>query len=299
MSWQIPEGTSTELRRVPSEMKSALVFFLLLCGTAGRYVYISTSMDWFSAQSFCREHYLDLATIGDDVENKELIGDLVKEISAGPWIGLNRTARGSNTWRWSDGEPAHFFKWLPGQPDNMNGVESCAMVISSGWNDANCADLRPFFCSGGFVLVKDKKTWDEAFDYCRSNHKTLASSVYVADLFQPFQPNQEFQAETVSVWTGLHFVNGQWLCVNQENPDHKISLPSCPAPRYRCGAHNTEAHRWENRDCREKLNFLCYSWWVPRVRYSSSKSASKHACVGAVVPRTLSPPQNLVTYSFS
>uniref|UniRef100_A0A672KVI5 C-type lectin domain-containing protein n=1 Tax=Sinocyclocheilus grahami TaxID=75366 RepID=A0A672KVI5_SINGR len=62
---------------------------------------------------------------------------------------------------------------------------------------------------------------------------------------------------TDSVWTGLRFLNGNWNWLNVINDQNNLPLPSCPPEPHRCGARNTKTERWENRDCEEKLNFLC------------------------------------------
>lgn len=241
-------------------MKSSFVFFLLLCGMAEcqirRYIYISEKMNWLSAQRYCREKYTDLATITTDAENRRLMNASSGVISSDSWIGLNRTAPGSERWQWSDGESPHFFQWLTGQPNNFNGIQNCVKVESEGWNDYECSASYPFYCSWRFVLVKDSKTWEEALEYCRTYYTGLASPVSPEQL--ALAENAIAQTQTVSVWIGVRFVNGQWVCVNMAPLGSLVLLPSCPAPSYRCGAHNTSTNIWENRDCNEKLNFLCY-----------------------------------------
>ncbi|GAA6090985.1 aggrecan core protein-like [Tachysurus ichikawai] len=236
-------------------MKSSLVLFLLLCSMARcqrrEYIYIANKMTWFSAQSYCRENYVDLATVTSDEENQRLfVAAAVNNV----WIGLNRTVDGVNIWQWSDGETAHFFKWRSDQPDNWHGVESCAYFCSWGWNDINCEFTFPFFCSWRFVLVKKNMTWTEALDYCRTYYTGLASPISENQL--SLARTATTGTQTVSIWTGLRFVNGQWVSVSRTPLGHLVSLPSCPVQR--CGARNTNTNLWENRDCDEKLNFLCY-----------------------------------------
>ncbi|KAK2860875.1 hypothetical protein Q7C36_005041 [Tachysurus vachellii] len=238
-------------------MKSSLVLFLLLCSMAGcqkrEYIYINTQMTWFSAQSYCRENYVDLATITSAEENQRLV---VPAVGGNVWIGLNRTVAGVKTWQWSDGESTHFFKWLPNQPDNWFSVESCVCFSSSGWNDMDCERTLPFFCSWRFVLVKEYMTWTEALDYCRTYYTGLASPISENQL--SLARTATTGTQTASMWTGLRFVNGRWVSVSSTPLGSLVSLPSCPVPRYRCGARNTNTNLWENRDCDEKLNFLCY-----------------------------------------
>uniref|UniRef100_A0A672PGP5 C-type lectin domain-containing protein n=1 Tax=Sinocyclocheilus grahami TaxID=75366 RepID=A0A672PGP5_SINGR len=68
----------------------------------------------------------------------------------------------------------------------------------------------------------------------------------------------EDTTSTDRVWTGLRFLNGAWNWLNMANvPAFIFSLPSCPPEPNRCGARNIKTEQWENRDCEEKLNFIC------------------------------------------
>lgn len=48
--------------------------------------------------------------------------------------------------------PPHFFSyWIPGEPNNYNGMEEdCAELVSEvgrkGWNDLNCESRNFFLC---------------------------------------------------------------------------------------------------------------------------------------------------------
>lgn len=216
-------------------------------------------MIWSSAQTYCRENYVDLATVTSQEENQKLLNAARAFTPAVGWIGLNRTAPLANTWQWSDGEPTGFFNWLIGEPNNQANMENCGMVRDNGfWNDDPCQSARPFYCSGRFVLVKDNQTWEQALHYCRTYHTGLASPVFPG---QRTQGGTEIaQTQTVRVWTGVRFVNGQWVSVSRVPLGNLVSLSSCPAPGFRCGALNTKTYVWENRDCNEKLNVLCYRW---------------------------------------
>ncbi|XP_030280167.1 macrophage mannose receptor 1-like [Sparus aurata] len=85
------------------------------------FVLIETLMTWTEAQSYCREHHTDLASVRNTAENQK-IKDLV---SAGyiVWIGLFR-----DSWKWSDGSSSSFRHWLQGQPDNLGGKEACVVA---------------------------------------------------------------------------------------------------------------------------------------------------------------------------
>lgn len=104
------------------------------------------------------------------------------------------------------------------------------------------------------ILVNEKKTWEDALQYCRMHYTDLAFAASAAD-----PPLVEEEAVAMpSVWVGLRFLDGQWFWLSKEQPEIPDSLPLCPLPNYRSGAHNMETYSWENRDCSEELSFLCY-----------------------------------------
>ncbi|KAK2849637.1 hypothetical protein Q7C36_008420 [Tachysurus vachellii] len=104
------------------------------------------------------------------------------------------------------------------------------------------------------ILVKEQKTWEEALQYCRMNYTTLAYNIFDTQLLLP----ETAAAESISVWIGLRLVNGEWMWVNRVQVKSLDSLPSCVVPRRRCVAYDINTHTYENRDCSEKLNFLCF-----------------------------------------
>ncbi|KAK3548204.1 hypothetical protein QTP70_005175 [Hemibagrus guttatus] len=133
--------------------------------------------------------------------------------------------------------------------------------------------VRPRVMGGQFlILVKEKKTWKEAEEFCDFHYTGLASVTSKWTLQQ--LTLESAGTETESVWTGLHFVNGQWLWMSEEqtwsqtlfwvqipaqSPAQCLaSMPSCPALSYRCGALNTNTKTFQSQNCNEKLNFICY-----------------------------------------
>ena len=57
------------------------------------------------------------------------------ELGAGHrWIGLTDQAQEGN-WVWISGEPVPYTRWLPGEPNNLGGIEHYAESDRYGWND--------------------------------------------------------------------------------------------------------------------------------------------------------------------
>uniref|UniRef100_A0A8C7RAM9 Mannose receptor, C type 1b n=1 Tax=Oncorhynchus mykiss TaxID=8022 RepID=A0A8C7RAM9_ONCMY len=97
---------------------------------------------WFEARDFCR-------VIGGDLLSIHSSTDL--HHGGTSWIGLS--AQDPNTgYAWTDGSPLSFQHWMEGEPDNYNGVESCAEMRNSywdkegSWNDVNCEDYNNWLC---------------------------------------------------------------------------------------------------------------------------------------------------------
>lgn len=270
MSWTLKalSGTSTLLSRVLQrsdlsiaagmELTLFLSSVLVLCGTAEgqmrQYFYNSKSMNWSDAQSYCRQAYTDLATITSKEENERAfiaLGDMWFT-----WIGLNRTAEDLKSWKWSDGETPQYFVWEYGEPSHDLGNENCVSMSLFGWKAYSCSVEFPVLCQWSINLVTESMTWDVALEFCRTRYTGLA--FLTAETEKSLAEVGAAQSKTVSVWFGLRFLDGDWYWTNGMPGTSLVSMSSCPAPRYRCGAYNTGTNVWENRDCDEKLHFLCF-----------------------------------------
>ncbi|KAM6994316.1 C-type lectin lectoxin-Thr1-like [Tautogolabrus adspersus] len=99
-------------------------------------------MSWAEAQSYCREHHTDLASVRNMHENQkvnQLFGPRQKV-----WIGLNR-----ESWKWTDGSNSSFRYWKKDEPNNNFKNETCvaADFLNSGrWEDWPCHYKRAFIC---------------------------------------------------------------------------------------------------------------------------------------------------------
>ncbi|XP_044040645.1 receptor-type tyrosine-protein phosphatase H-like isoform X2 [Siniperca chuatsi] len=116
------------------------------------FVKVDTNLNWTEAQRFCRENYVDLASIRNQTEN-----DIIANLAAGSfvWIGLHREKL------WSDGSTSLFRHWASGQPDL--GTEQCVTMAfndSGRWSDNNCSLTFPFICytTGSFRSTGQDET---------------------------------------------------------------------------------------------------------------------------------------------
>uniref|UniRef100_A0A8D0DC64 C-type lectin domain-containing protein n=1 Tax=Sander lucioperca TaxID=283035 RepID=A0A8D0DC64_SANLU len=118
----------------------------LLCapfsGSDVTFVIVALALTWTQAQSHCRAHHTDLASVRNMAENQK-----VQEMLYGGgvyWFGLFR-----DSWKWSDGSTSSFSFWKNGQPDNNNETCVAADFSQSGaWEDWPCDMERAFICYG-------------------------------------------------------------------------------------------------------------------------------------------------------
>ncbi|XP_070684537.1 dromaiocalcin-1-like [Pempheris klunzingeri] len=104
-------------------------------------------------------------------------------------------------------------------------------------------------------------TWEDAQWYCRDKHTTLTSLVSETENLLALRKIRQ-DIITERVWIGLRYLSDRWLWVDkhplvyQAWPQGGDQDHQCPAWK-RCGA-LTKGGLWENRDCQERLHFICY-----------------------------------------
>ncbi|XP_073325564.1 C-type mannose receptor 2-like isoform X2 [Pagrus major] len=107
------------------------------------FVLIKTPMTWTEAQSYCRDHHTDLASVRNTAENQE-VKDVIPS-GQRAWIGLFR-----DSWKWLDGSNSSFRYWDQDEPNNHDGViEDCVIAelpTSGKWWDIPCGLKKPSVC---------------------------------------------------------------------------------------------------------------------------------------------------------
>ncbi|XP_050926952.1 L-selectin-like [Lates calcarifer] len=112
-------------------------------GSNVTFVFISKTMTWTEAQSYCRANHTDLASVRNMEENQKIMELLPSRQDI--WIGLFR-----DSWKWSDGSNSSFRYWITGEPNGPK--ENCAVAdfSSSGkWVDVICDHRTAFICYSG------------------------------------------------------------------------------------------------------------------------------------------------------
>jgi hypothetical protein len=130
-------------QRCPSNADRMLVGVFV----SGVPYYIHTSpATWSYAQTICRSHGMDLATIYSSAQNTELVAQVLAAWpnSTAFWVGASDAAVEGN-WTWSDGSPWTFAGFSSGLP-NGGAAQNCAAIRANGWDDQACNLATPFVC---------------------------------------------------------------------------------------------------------------------------------------------------------
>ncbi|XP_047234271.1 macrophage mannose receptor 1-like [Girardinichthys multiradiatus] len=109
-------------------------------GTTPWFYNTSSSMSWTQAQSYCREHHTDLASVRHMSDNQVIKNLITKPV----WIGLYR-----DSWKWVDGRNSSYRYWNTGEPNNNNGKGECAAANfgqAGKWEDWSCGWKKAFIC---------------------------------------------------------------------------------------------------------------------------------------------------------
>ncbi|XP_058249872.1 putative C-type lectin domain family 20 member A [Hemibagrus wyckioides] len=104
-----------------------------------KFVGVPTLMTWVDAQSYCRQHYTDLASAFDLSDNNLL--QQVATTLGFSWFGLFR-----DEWKWVDGTQVDKLLWQSPLPDNADPQENCGLLNSGKIADRKCTNLYYFFC---------------------------------------------------------------------------------------------------------------------------------------------------------
>ncbi|XP_034006134.1 C-type mannose receptor 2-like [Trematomus bernacchii] len=214
--------------------------------------------NWLQAQSYCREHHTDLVS-GFKQMNSTEFKETMKRVSNLDnefWIGLFR-----DTWSWSDGKNFSFRHWEDSFEDVASTSKPCAMTKPNGkWSSDKCKEEKPFYCyDDKVILIKEKKTWDEAVDYCRENHCDLVS---ITDSHQQrWVQERAKMADTEFVWLGMRYtctldlwfwVIDRLVCFNNWAPEEKTRQVQCDMATVM-----KRDGKWYKKTDNEKFHFFC------------------------------------------
>ncbi|XP_070703498.1 putative C-type lectin domain family 20 member A [Pempheris klunzingeri] len=104
--------------------------------TSSSLVPVLQALTWEGAQSYCRKHYSDLASVRNQAENFQVQSMIMDS----KWIGLHRDA-----WTWSDGSSLSFSNWDPSALP-LTCQKSCAASRHGKWVRQDCDNAHSFVC---------------------------------------------------------------------------------------------------------------------------------------------------------
>uniref|UniRef100_A0A3B3BHP6 C-type lectin domain-containing protein n=1 Tax=Oryzias melastigma TaxID=30732 RepID=A0A3B3BHP6_ORYME len=102
--------------------------------------------NWQDAEDHCSRQQGHLASIHSQEELSFLTA----------WVGLN-DIKSENQFVYTDGTPADFLPWAPGQPDNWQDNEDCIHLRGHNhaepglFNDDFCTSTREYICKKGGI----------------------------------------------------------------------------------------------------------------------------------------------------
>ncbi|XP_043101126.1 uncharacterized protein LOC122349223 [Puntigrus tetrazona] len=137
-------------------------------GEPYRFVLIQDPKTWTEAQSYCREIYVDLATVQSDEDRaklKEAAND--ENFQSFAWIGFYYE---DLSWRWSYQHTAiSFMKWESWEPDLSNTNAACVTVNKFGkWDKQDKLQDK-------FQYNEKSMSWNDAQAFCRTHERDLAT----------------------------------------------------------------------------------------------------------------------------
>lgn len=263
-------------------MHQTSTFILLLISSLGifaKYVFIDEKKDWVSSRRHCQTFHSDLAIVSDKEDIDELM-KLTGNTDGYIWLGMRRRKIDKNEWKWCGGVTVSFFFWASGEPTNGENEFFAAI------NDAKIYDVAdtavPFLCYRA-IVIREKKTWEEAWKYCSIHHKGMASVASEAEMLL-IQRELAKNSTTEHVWIGLHYFPGDgWLWTDNRPVKYEAwgsaKKPECPHFKMECSALKLKGQSdntifgsidiqatdtdvgnsvWEAHDCEDRLHFICY-----------------------------------------
>ncbi|XP_054914481.1 C-type mannose receptor 2-like [Poeciliopsis prolifica] len=229
-----------------------------------QYYLVNEPLKWDQAQSYCRKHHTDLATIENLKDEKQFL-DIVSSIKSDVWIGLYSNI----SWTWShilNSDEYRNWESSDYDPDFISANQFCVCIGDNGrWWDYDCAKKLPFVCynagTSEFVAVDEAMNWSTARSYCQRKFTDLATIGNSTE-------NQRVQTLVPTgnwAWTGLYRnENIYWSDQSRfgfSNWDHVSNMIGSNARM--CGATSkARSAKWKFSPCDWSRPFVCYSFKV-------------------------------------
>lgn len=248
----------------------------------------SGRMPWDRAVTRCVNDGGNLVSIHSKEEFDFIVSFLLMDVKANVWIGLHDKVNESD-YTWNDGSAVNYTNWKDMEPSGLaNPDEDCVQMlfdperdIVGKWNDISCGHELPFICQmsinqkkkspnpaycasdvgGGwkfqnscYYIVSDKKSWENAEQYCVDNlngHLVTVSDKLVDLFLDQLYPDKhiwigiKIKAQLQQKWT-----SGWHVSYNGINKEHGDFIEgTCVVRR------NTKM--WTMHPCDKVLPFVC------------------------------------------
>uniref|UniRef100_W5L4U0 Mannose receptor, C type 1b n=1 Tax=Astyanax mexicanus TaxID=7994 RepID=W5L4U0_ASTMX len=244
-------------------------------------------LTWYQARKSCQQQGGDLLSITEPHE-QTFISGWIPMVGPVLWTGLN-SLDASSGWRWANGQPLRYLKWMSGQPSSLPG-HSCGVLsqlYGSGWSTDVCSEKHGYICqrclntptvppvvntgscyspwipySGHcYLLSRTKRTWLEARDACRREGGDLLSILNVEE--QSFTLSQLGYAKTDELWIGFYYLKTSMLFEWSDQSNVQFTLWDVNEPSYNaaikedCVLMRGEEGKWTNQICDDSYGYIC------------------------------------------
>uniref|UniRef100_A0A3B4D8F7 Mannose receptor, C type 1b n=1 Tax=Pygocentrus nattereri TaxID=42514 RepID=A0A3B4D8F7_PYGNA len=246
-----------------------------------------SALTWYQARKSCQQQGGDLLSITEPHEQTFISG---LTVTTGPvlWTGLN-SLDASSGWRWVNGQPLRYLKWLSGEPSAAPG-HSCGVITQlygSEWSTAVCSERHGYICQRGlstptvppvvltgschspwipysghcYLLTRTKKTWLEARDACRSERGDLLSILSIEE--QSFVISQLGYSKTDELWIGFNDLKTALLFEWSDHSGVPFALWDVNEPSHNaalkedCVLMRGQEGKWADQVCQSKYGYIC------------------------------------------
>ncbi|XP_075868945.1 macrophage mannose receptor 1-like [Nelusetta ayraudi] len=228
------------------------------CSSGNIIQYSEKHLSWDNASDYCQSNNMNLITVSENNTSS---------IKSSGWIGLKLIL--GKGWSWSGGMKSDYRNWADKEP----ALNNCVLYkeVSQLFHAKDCARKYAAVCQDdNLVIVKEKKTWEDALNHCRKIDSSCEGSpkactykynlLSLQDSDYQYVRDRIYSATTDEVWTGLRFLAGSWWWMDGRKVTNNGQLPSCPSQQRHCGTLSKyDTNNWIIRDCAEKRNFVCYA----------------------------------------
>ncbi|XP_046870561.1 macrophage mannose receptor 1-like [Hypomesus transpacificus] len=274
-----------------SSVALLLEFWVLSACALHQYHWVNIHMSWTAAQSYCREHFVDLATVDSMEDMQGLMDQMNNQTIKNNWVwtGLTRN-RDVSSWKWSlsgsqfyrEGE-TEYRNWA--QPEPITG-QPCAALVSNEtgvWRDYACTNTYSFVCSHSgndpgkpkYILVLEPRTWRDAQLYCRQNYTDLASIRNQAENIK-IQKLILGENSSAIVWIGLFKDDWKWSDGSNSSFRYWGSAQPRDEINYTCvDIEPHQSRQWFTYYCSASEHLICHNG-------STTKTLTKVKLVGRV-----------------